>query len=935
MDFLWIFLVALLNRMGRNFFGFLQILPFILLGGIGAASGVHAAETRVSDAIAVDTVWRPSGSPYILQGAVVLEQGALLTIEPGTEIQMESGASFSLKQGALRAKGTASQPILVTSSKQNKAPGDWGLWRFLSGTRSGETVLEHVRFEYGSGLVLEEASPVLNRVSIKNHSGPAIRMDLKSSPLGYGLEATGNEINAAMVAPGVISAQVTWGLTGIPYLVQQGLVEVGRGNQMQLDPQTFRVGVTESAFVRLILEEPAPVGGQTVAISSAPAGYIDGPIELNIPEGAKEVQFSVEGRAVGSGVLTVAHADLGSAQANFSAFELPLLELNTQHASVALQMPYLASVRLPVAAPAGGVKIQLSTEPPGWAELPSEIAFAEGQQISSFVFKPATSGGFDLVAKSQGFKSAAARVVSSQMVLAMEAEKFQSPILTEETRSSTLRLSHPAPVGGLDVNVATTSPSIAAPVAPTLSIPEGANTLLDGIRVRGVAKGSTFVQVYASGAVSAFAAVTVKDPVALTFRIVGTYQTLYIGSGTTNNDSVFVVRTVRGQDLEENFPLKVNLKCVAQSFCSVPASVIIPAGQSKVRVPVEGLISGSTTIEATAENVIPGSLPVVVEVPGAAFIFHQTYSYVGQAADFTICLSGTDSGSAEYQVNNQDRFFDLRLINLEPEYVAMSIRDAATGADVERIRIAAGERCFNGLSVTPELIGSFRIAAIDSLERLYKSPTIFSTSARGLDFDTCGDGCREITVGRGLKSDFTLRTTNMGNGEPTPDELIIRLKCVDESICTVPSQITIPANTGGWGDGPTISISGIAIGETEVTAEVINLPNLYSDIYRTRVVVEDGGFYFPEWNPQFRVSPTPREMEVCISSWRSYPGADFSLSIQSSNTSVVVPVSATHTWQAGQTCQSFNVQIQALGSAELSVHAPGLTSGKIAIEVRQ
>src|SRR6476660_4502705 len=202
--------LALRDRTNRWIGQVLLVLCSVIAGTSCLIGVAHGAETRVSGVIAVDNIWRMSGSPFVLQGEVIVDQGAVLTIEPGTEIRMESGASFTLKQGALRGWGTSNLPIVITSAKPNKAPGDWGFWRFLPGTKSPETVLENVRFEYGSGLVLQGASPVLNRVSIISHAGPAITSDLKSSPAGYGLEASGNEINAILMSTGTISGQVTW-----------------------------------------------------------------------------------------------------------------------------------------------------------------------------------------------------------------------------------------------------------------------------------------------------------------------------------------------------------------------------------------------------------------------------------------------------------------------------------------------------------------------------------------------------------------------------------------------------------------------------------------------------------------------------------------------------------------------------------------------------
>ena len=50
--------------------------------------GLVLAETTVTGIINSDTVWTESGSPYILPGKVLVSNGATLTIEPNTQVQM-------------------------------------------------------------------------------------------------------------------------------------------------------------------------------------------------------------------------------------------------------------------------------------------------------------------------------------------------------------------------------------------------------------------------------------------------------------------------------------------------------------------------------------------------------------------------------------------------------------------------------------------------------------------------------------------------------------------------------------------------------------------------------------------------------------------------------------------------------------------------------
>lgn len=68
---------------------------------------------------------------YVLKGWVYIEDGATLTIEPGTIIKGDKATKAALiarRGGKLMAKGTASAPIIFTSNQAagSRKPGDWG-----------------------------------------------------------------------------------------------------------------------------------------------------------------------------------------------------------------------------------------------------------------------------------------------------------------------------------------------------------------------------------------------------------------------------------------------------------------------------------------------------------------------------------------------------------------------------------------------------------------------------------------------------------------------------------------------------------------------------------------------------------------------------------------------------------------------------------------
>jgi hypothetical protein len=187
------------------------------------------AQTSVSGAITANTQWTLAGSPYIVTNDLVVQNGAMLTIDAGVTIYMGANASVTIHAGVIQAQGVASNGIRVLSDKsrlgQAAAPGDWNQWVFNSGTTN--TRLEYVLFEHGRGLSVNGAAPILNYIDVRNHQGAAITIDLAASPSGVGNRAIGNTLNGIAVPAGDIAGSVQWGLRGIPYVVASGTVSVG------------------------------------------------------------------------------------------------------------------------------------------------------------------------------------------------------------------------------------------------------------------------------------------------------------------------------------------------------------------------------------------------------------------------------------------------------------------------------------------------------------------------------------------------------------------------------------------------------------------------------------------------------------------------------------------------------------------------------------
>ena len=79
-------------------------------------SFVTLAQTNVSGGIYQNATWSLAGSPYVVNGSIVVFPGKTLTIEPGVEIQINNQNNTNIyieTRGTINCIGTDAQPIKI------------------------------------------------------------------------------------------------------------------------------------------------------------------------------------------------------------------------------------------------------------------------------------------------------------------------------------------------------------------------------------------------------------------------------------------------------------------------------------------------------------------------------------------------------------------------------------------------------------------------------------------------------------------------------------------------------------------------------------------------------------------------------------------------------------------------------------------------------
>ena len=164
-----------------------------------------AGPETIKGSITTSTTWK-AGTQYILSGFVYVEDGATLTIEPGTIIKGEKttkGSLFIKRGGKIIANGTAEKPIVFTSSqaKGSRAAGDWGGLVILGKAPVNKTpaVVEGEGLTQFGGTEAADNSGSLKYVRIE-FAGIAFETDKEINGLTLGGVGSGTTIDYVQVS---------------------------------------------------------------------------------------------------------------------------------------------------------------------------------------------------------------------------------------------------------------------------------------------------------------------------------------------------------------------------------------------------------------------------------------------------------------------------------------------------------------------------------------------------------------------------------------------------------------------------------------------------------------------------------------------------------------------------------------------------------------
>jgi hypothetical protein len=124
------------------------------------------------------TIGGATPSTIDILSPIIVANNAILTITPGTTLRFAAGAGITVQSGKLIANGTALDPIVFTSAKDQAgltpAAGDWN--GITLSDAANASSLTHVFIKYGKGLTVTAGTPTLTAFSALYNKGPGVSL---------------------------------------------------------------------------------------------------------------------------------------------------------------------------------------------------------------------------------------------------------------------------------------------------------------------------------------------------------------------------------------------------------------------------------------------------------------------------------------------------------------------------------------------------------------------------------------------------------------------------------------------------------------------------------------------------------------------------------------------------------------------------------------
>jgi trimeric autotransporter adhesin len=657
-------------------------------------------------------------------------------------------------------------------------------------------------------------------------------------------------------------------------------------------PTNLSIGLTQSAAFPLQLGTAAPPSGLNVTLSSSdPAKVSITPAFLFIPGGSTVPATQPQVTAVSLGSATIHAAAPGFAPADAlvtvsgaapstvtatggtpqstlinTAFASPLSATVTDTSNnpvAGVTVTFRAPANGPSGIFAGGQStVTATTNAAGLATSPVFIA---NGTLGSYTVSAIVSG----VPLPAVFLLTNATVTMGPIILPGSVS-----LAPGQSAPFPISLGSAAPGGGVTITLTSSDPSKITITPSSIFIAGGATVPLTQPQVNGITFGSVTINASAPG----FASATQTAQVTGALNLSPSDLTIS-GTGTQN-----LILTLSVPAPAAGFT--INIASSNPGVATVPATVTFAANATTVVVPVTGVSPGPAVITASSGTASLPNATANVTVKPAADILVATGVTVGpgQSAQLTVSLNAPATRTLFVTLSSSDTSKVLvnpvNVIVLEGTTVP-TLQPQVTGVDFGSSIVTASAFGLTGDSET------VRVAATLSFGVLSQT----------------------IPKGSAVRVFLSLSAA-------APADQIITLSSDDPHVATVPSQVTIPANTSL----ASVLVTGVGAGSTIIHAT--GGQNVTSATL-TAVVVAQAGINLSSVN----VGPGQTQtFPVSLSG--PAPSGGVTIALSSSNSAIVTISPASIFIPGGSTTPAVQPQVTGvtIGSATITASASGFAT---------
>ena len=595
--------------------------------------------------------------------------------------------------------------------------------------------------------------------------------------------------------------------------------------ELSITASSNLIGVGRATDLQVNLSAAAPVGGLEINLVSSDTSIASvNPANFVVPEGDLSASFTVSGIALGTATLTASAPSATNATLLITVSN-DVISLGTL-ADLALGETIDLALSISTPAPAGGVVINLMSSDESVATVTSSVTIAEGNLVPSAnpVVTGVALGNAQITASATGY---APDTAIAQVAASLSFEPNPVNIAQGETSDVTLRLSSPAPSGGVIVDLSSSDTAVFT-VPANVTVAQGQLTAV--VTLSGIAQGSAQLIANAAGIEETSLPVTVSSGPAINFTVssvtVGrNLQTPWSGTLESPAPAGNLSLTITSND-----PSLVLLAPTPNNAGSASITLTVNAGSNSVPAfYIHGLASsGSTTITATADGYTAGTTTVTLAQSGAIIQSPSSISTTPFSNDSLIRIS-------LYLLQS-----DGRISRAQALRGGLSVSLPITSSDISVGVLSEANVDFVGGEVT-QLI-DFSPVAVGSTEITLGNAAEIDTASVFQSIEATVNGAQilfsDTSVGQNLQRPVAI---SLGAAPPAPVDVTVTSS--DPSIFVVSNDASTAGGVStsftnvSTAFGGTLYIQGVSTGSANITISADGFSSAIATI-----TVQNSGF---------------------------------------------------------------------------------------------